>query len=104
VPIPDDVDPEHIISRLAGPLSPADRDAFRQAAEAALAHVPCWGEGAVYRAVAILQRVYFVPPDDTRAGWDISSGTSSRGSKLRAAPPIEHNRDRRFTRHLKLAR
>jgi homoserine acetyltransferase len=46
--IPDDV--EQLISRLAGPLSPPDRVAFRHAAEDALTRVPCWGEGAVYRA------------------------------------------------------
>jgi hypothetical protein len=61
VPISDDADPDILISRLAGPLAPADRVAFRRAAEAALARVPCWGEGAVYRAVAVLQRAYFVP-------------------------------------------
>jgi hypothetical protein len=46
--IPDDV--EQLISRLAGPLSPPDLIAFRRAAEDALARVPCWGEGTVYRA------------------------------------------------------
>jgi hypothetical protein len=94
LPIPDDVDPEHIISRLAGPLAPADRIAFRNAAEAALARVPCWGEGAVYRAVAVLQRSFFTPPDDNRASWDITH--ERHASKLTRAPPIEHNYDRRF--------
>jgi hypothetical protein len=51
-----DLDPDALISRLAGPLSPPARAAFRAAAEDALARVPCWGEGAVYRAVAGLQR------------------------------------------------
>jgi hypothetical protein len=100
--ISDDVDPDLLISRLAGPLAPADREAFRRAAEAALARVPCWGEGAVYRAVAILQRDYFVPPTDDRAHWDISQERHS--SKLTQAPPIDHGRDLRFTRHLRLAR
>jgi hypothetical protein len=50
-----DLDPEPLISRLAGPLSPADRQAFREAALDALT-VPCAGEGSVYRAVAALQR------------------------------------------------
>src|SRR5262249_623455 len=53
------IDVELLISRLAAPLSPPDRAAFRAAAEDALARVPCWGEGAVYRAVASLQRQYF---------------------------------------------
>jgi hypothetical protein len=52
MPMPDDADPDALISRLAGPLSPPDRAAFRRAAEDALTRVPCWGEGAVYRAVA----------------------------------------------------
>lgn len=49
MPIADDVDPQALIDRLAGPLLPADRAAFRAAAEDALTRVPCWGEGAVYR-------------------------------------------------------
>jgi hypothetical protein len=101
VPIPDDADPEILISRLAGPLAPADRVAFRRAAEAALAQVPCWGEGAIYRAVAVLQRDYFTPPSDDRAHWDISQ--ESHASKLARAPPLEHNYDRRF-RHPRPAR
>lgn len=100
MPLLNDVDPEILISRLAGPLAPADRVAFRQAAEAALARVPCWGEGAVYRAVAVLQRDYFVPPPDTRPAWGADKG---RRSKLKDAPAIESNHDRRF-RHPRLAR
>jgi hypothetical protein len=48
MPIPDDV-VDSLISHLSGPLSPPDRHAFRSAAMDALARVPCWGEGAVYR-------------------------------------------------------
>jgi hypothetical protein len=91
--ISDDVDPDTLISRLARPLAPADREAFRRAAEAALARVPCWGEGAVYRAVAIL-RDYFVPPSDTRAAWDIEQ--EPRNNKLTDRPPIGRDYDRRF--------
>ena len=87
--IPDDV--EQLISRLAGPLSPPDRVAFRHAAEDALARVPCWGEGAVYRAVASLQRGFRNPPSDARALWDIQ--TELGPSKLRDAPAIEHSGD-----------
>jgi hypothetical protein len=100
VSIPDDVDPDSLISRLAGPLAPDARRAFRAAAEDALARLPCQGEGAVYRAIAPLQRSYFDPPNDHRAGWDISQ--ESRASKLRAAPAIEHGRDLRVTRRFKL--
>jgi hypothetical protein len=65
LPIPDDVDPEVLISRLSGPLAPNVRAAFRQAASAALAQIPagCWGEGLAYRVIAALQRDYFDPPD-----------------------------------------
>jgi hypothetical protein len=60
------------------------------------------GRGAVYRAVAILQRNYFTPPTDSRAAWDITH--ERHASKLTRGPPIEQGRDRRFTRHLRLAR
>ena len=98
MPLPDDTDVDLLISRLAGPLAPEDRAAFRCAAEDALSRVPCWGEGAVYRAVAVLQRNFFTPPDDYRAGWDIGNDISSRRSKLREAPAIEHVRYRRQER------
>jgi hypothetical protein len=97
--IPDDVD--RLISRLAGPLDPAARRAFRQVAEAALARVPCQGEGAVYRAIAPLQRAFLDPPSDWRASWDVSQET--RTSKLINRPPIEQGRDLRFTRRLRVA-
>jgi hypothetical protein len=67
----DDLDPDTLISRLAGPLSPRERAAFRRAAEDALARVPCMGEGAAYRAIAGLQRSYVRPPSDYQAGWGI---------------------------------
>jgi hypothetical protein len=98
--ISDDV--EQLISRLAGPLSPRDRAAFRRAAEDALTRVPCWGEGAVYRAVASLQRAFFDPPPDGRVHWDIEQ--ELRPSKLRDAPAIEHGGDRRHIRYRKHAR
>jgi len=95
--ISDDV--EHLISRLAGPLSPRDRAAFRRAAEDALARVPCWGEGAVYRAVASLQRAFRDPPTDGRAHWDIEQ--ELRPTKLKSAPPIEYGGDLRRVRYRK---
>lgn len=100
--IPDDADPDALISRLAGPLAPPDREAFRRAAEDALARVPCWGEGAIYRAVAVLQRSYFIPPDDYRAAWDISQ--DARVSKLTQAPPIEYGGDLRHVRYRRRGR
>lgn len=92
-----DADPEALISHLAGPLSPPARVAFRQAAEDALTRVPYWGEGAVYRAIAVLQRDYFIPPSDHRAGWDISQ--DARITKLTRAPSIEYGGDLRHVRN-----
>jgi hypothetical protein len=87
MPIPDDADPDALISRLAGPLSPPDRLAFRSAAMDALSRVPCWGEGAVYRAVAVLQRQYFNPPPDRETNRPLGLG-SRRSSKLVAAEAV----------------
>ena len=95
-------DIEQLISRLAGPLSPRDRVAFRRAAEDALTRVPCWGEGAVYRAVASLQRAFRNPPTDSRAHWDIEQELGP--SKLRDAPAIEYGGDLRRVRYRKHAR
>jgi hypothetical protein len=95
----DDADPDLLISRLAGPLSPDMRLAFRRAAEEALTRVACPGEGIVYRTVAALQSAYFDPPSDWRAGWDISQEMGP--SKLRAASPIGYGRARDSTRRLK---
>jgi hypothetical protein len=96
MPISDDVDPDHIISRLAGPLEPAARAAFRRAAEAALAALPCAGEGIIFRTLAPLQRAYFDPPNDRVAGWSIEPEV--RTSKLKQKPPIEQVRYRRQER------
>jgi hypothetical protein len=99
--IPEDAETDLLISRLSGPLAPDARQAFRTAAEAALVHIPCWGEGAVYRAIAPLQRAFFNPPDDHRAAWDISyerTRASGRVSKLLAAPGLEHGGDLRRVR------
>jgi hypothetical protein len=101
--ITDDLDSDALISRLAGPLSPPARAAFRAAAEDALTRVPCWGEGAVYRAVASLQRAFFDPPTDCRAHWDIER-EFSHASKLKAAPAIEYSGDLRHVRYHKQAR
>src|SRR5215471_12508256 len=101
--IDNDLDCEQLISRLAGPLSPPDRIAFRRAAEDALARVPCWGEGAVYRTVAGLQRAFFDPPSDGRACWGIEQELA-HASKLKAAPAIEYGGDGRDIRYRKHAR
>jgi hypothetical protein len=101
--ITDDLDSDALISRLAGPLSPPARAAFRAAAEDALTRVPCWGEGAVYRTVASLQRAFFDPPSDHRAYWGIEQ-EFSHASKLKAAPAIGYGGDLRHVRYRKHVR
>jgi hypothetical protein len=80
-----DLDVDALIHRLSGPLSPADRVAFRAAALDALTRVPCAGEGSIYRAVATLQGRFFRPPAETNHPVGIGS---RRPSKLSAGPPI----------------
>ena len=67
------MDAESLISHLCCGLAPADRAAFRQAAETALATSPpcCWGPGSVYRILVPLWRSYFHPPmEDRPTAWD----------------------------------
>jgi hypothetical protein len=99
--LPDDTDADALIARLAGPLLPADRAAFRAAAESALAQLSCSGPGAAYRAVAPLQRAYFSPLDPRRAAWDISQELP-RSNKLSNAPPLEYGGDQRRVRYHRL--
>jgi hypothetical protein len=98
----DDADAETLISHLAGPLSPPDREAFRRAAEEALTRLPCQGEGVIYRVISALQREYFVPLDDHRARWDIANELGSlRRSRLANGPPIAYGGDLRHVRYRK---
>jgi hypothetical protein len=99
VSIPDDV--EYLISHLAGPLAPNERRAFRAAAEAAIAGVVCPGPGTIYRAVSQLQKAFFDPPSDGRAGWDITADRT-RASKLISRPPIGYGRSRDGIRQRRL--
>jgi hypothetical protein len=87
------VDAETLISRLSAPLEPADRSAFRHAAEVALAAPGIWGEGLAYRVLVPLWRQYFhPPPDDRSTSWDIANERSHGPTKLIGAPPIGHSR------------
>jgi hypothetical protein len=99
MPLIDDADPDALIARLSRPLAVADREAFRAAAQDALTRVPCWGEGAIYRAVASLQHAFRSPPTDYRAHWDIEQ--ELRPTKLKSAPPIEYGGDLRHVRYRK---
>ena len=78
-----DPDLDALISRLAGPLLPADRQAFRVAAESAL--TGCGGEGLAYRILRDVWRGYFhPPPDDMRR----EGARHLRPSKLQNLPAV----------------
>ena len=64
-------DPKDLIDRLSRSLEPADRERFRQAAEAALVDLPpaMVGPGTVYRAIELAWRAFFRPVDPQKAGW-----------------------------------
>ena len=62
------MDAESLISHLCCGLAPADRAAFRQAAENALATSPiCLGPGSIHRTVTSIWRSFFRPPREDRA-------------------------------------
>jgi len=94
-----DTDVDSLISRLSRPLAGADREAFRHAAQDALARVPCLGEGAIYRTVASLQRAFRNPPSNRVAHWGVEQ--ELRPTKLKSAPPIGYGGDLRHVRYRK---
>jgi hypothetical protein len=54
---------DELISHFSRQLAPADRVAFRRAAENMLAGAPeSWGPGSIYRALVPLWRGFFRPP------------------------------------------
>jgi hypothetical protein len=62
---------EDLIARPASGLASDDREAFRQAAEAALSSSgQCWGPGSIYRTVMPLWRKYFHPPAIPVTTWN----------------------------------
>lgn len=99
----DDTDVDSLIIRLSRPIPAADRERFAAAARTALADMPVHGPGSNFRALRDLQRLYFSPPTDGRAHWDIEQEISGP-SKLKSLPPIERNGDLRRARYRKHAR
>jgi hypothetical protein len=83
-----DLDAEQLISRFCGSLAPADRAAFRAAAESALNAIVCAGEGVAYRTLRDVWRGYFHPPSDQETGHHPFLPGSRRLSKLTDGPPI----------------
>src|SRR5262245_62896852 len=88
------IDAEDLIARLSGGLSPADRAAFRKAAESAVATSPdCSGEGSTYRVIAKLWRSYFHPPGDTAdSGWYATKAQQNKLIRSESPRPDNHNR------------
>ena len=88
------VDAEDLIGRLSGGLAPADRAAFRKAAESAVASSPdCSGEGSTYRVIAKIWRDYFHPPSDTAdSGWYVTK--TQQNKLIRSESPHQDGRDR----------
>ncbi len=85
-------DAEHLITHLAGGLHPDDRQAFRQAAEAALATATqCWGPGSLHRTLVPVWRKFFRPTRDNRyTVWD--QNRQRRSNNLIDAPAPEDTR------------
>ena len=92
-------DAESLIAHLCCGLAPADRDAFRRAAETALATSPtCLGPGSIHRTVVSIWRSFFRPPPENRATtW--TSG-KKKPSRLITEPP----KDSRVRRRVRIVR
>jgi hypothetical protein len=93
-----DVESEDLIARLSGGLSPADRAAFRRAAESAVASSPdCSGEGSTYRAIEKIWRGYFHPPHDTTdSGWYVTKTQQNKLIRDESSRPDSRDRGRRL--------
>ena len=88
------MDAESLIAHLANALVPADRAAFRQAAESALATSPvCLGPGTIHRIVTSVWRTYFRPPrEDRPTTWTTGQ---KKPSRLVTEPPKDGHARRR---------
>jgi hypothetical protein len=88
------IDAEDLIARLSGGLAPADRAAFRKAAENALATSPeCSGEGSTYCVITKIWRDYFHPPRDTGdSGWYVTK--TQQNKLIRSESPHLDSRHR----------
>jgi hypothetical protein len=90
-----DPDAEALISHLSCGLAPDDRDAFRHAAETALASSPrCWGPASIHRTLVPLWRDYFRPPPDDHDRANLCDQERKRSSKLIDTPPLKGGRRR----------
>jgi hypothetical protein len=79
---------DDLVERLAAPLLPTCREAFRQAAKSALRHVPNLGEGSAYRVLVPLQHRFFdAPLEDPRHAPGRPRGYLRLG-RLANRPPI----------------
>src|SRR5262245_51059344 len=96
-----DADAESLISHLFCGLAPADRAAFRQAAENALATSPpcCWGPGSIHRTVTSIWHTFFRPPPEDR-GTTWNSGKKRLSKLVTERPP----KDCRVPRRVRIVR
>ena len=94
------MDVEDLISHLSCGLNAADRAAFRQAAENALAASPvCLGPGSIHRTVTSIWREFFRPPrEDRGTAW--TSGKKNL-SKLVTEPTRKDCRVRHRSHSMK---
>ena len=91
---------EDLIAHLSGGLAPRSRQAFRHAAEAALASSSeCWGAGMIHRTVVAIWREYFHPRSAEDRGTTWTSGHKNP-SELITEPP----RDSRGRRRVRIVR
>jgi hypothetical protein len=78
--LPDDVN--WLVIELSVSLPPPQSFAFIAAARSALAGVPDLGPGLAYRALAELQKSFFIPPADCEAARPRGRYSTRRPSKL----------------------
>jgi hypothetical protein len=79
-----------VLTSLVG-LPPPIRDAFRRAAENALATSPiCLGPGSIHRTITSIWRTFFRPPREDRGTTWISG--QKNPSKLITEPPKDGQR------------
>jgi hypothetical protein len=81
-------DVDALIYELAASLPPSQHYAFIDAAYRALEGVNCLGPGLAFRLLSDLQRRYWTPPPDQRAGEPRRYGQT----KLQALPAIGRER------------
>jgi hypothetical protein len=81
------------VMNAARPLQPRDRDAFLRDVANELAAVPVLGDGAVHRAIAVVQRRHWDPPDLSRTARQGSTRERGEGGPPDAVMPRAARRE-----------